>query len=236
MARQLFTNNAQTQLASTVLGTFPSGATTLQVLPGTGSAFPTPTGGDYFLVTVFQKDLSGNETRMEIVKCTARTGDVLTVLRDAEPLVGVPGGGYDYPQAAGDVVYVQLRVTAAALGNGLQASAALSDLSNPAAARTNLGLTKYATWSDVKATTAAISPAAFQSVQLLYAGAITATLPGTPADGDLIEFKVMNGLATNVVNPNGKSINGTGGNMTINITAGSFALQYTTNTGDWRIV
>ena len=54
--------------------------------------------------------------------------------------------------------------------------------------------------------------------------------------GDLIEFKVMNGLATNVINPNGKNINGVSGNMTINISAGSFALQYTSNTGDWRIV
>ena len=236
MARQLFTNNAQTQLASTVLGTFPSGATILQVLPGTGSMFPTPTGGDYFLVTVFQKDLSGNEVRMEVVKCTSRTGDVLTVVRDAEPLAGVPGGGYDYPQNNGDVVYVQLRVTAAALGNGLQVSANLADVANPAAARSSLGLTKYATLADVKATAATTSPSAFQAVQLLYAGAITVTLPASPADGDLIEFKVMNGLATNVINPSGKNINGTAGNMTINITAGSFALQYTANTGDWRIV
>ena len=99
-----------------------------------------------------------------------------------------------------------------------------------------LGLTNYGKLTDVKATSANISAAAWQSIQLLYAGVITILFPANPADGDYLELKIMNGLATNIVNPNGKSINGVAVNMTLNAVAGRVGFQYSTTTGDWRIL
>ena len=53
---------------------------TITLSEGEGSRFPSPVIDDeYFLVTVF--DLQG---QMEICKCTARDGDVLTVVRAQE--------------------------------------------------------------------------------------------------------------------------------------------------------
>lgn len=53
---------------------------TITLSEGEGSRFPSPvTDGEYFLVTVF--DLQG---QMEICKCTARDGDVFTVVRAQE--------------------------------------------------------------------------------------------------------------------------------------------------------
>ena len=53
---------------------------TITLSEGEGSRFPSPViDGEYFLVTVF--DLQG---QMEICKCTARDGDVLTVVRAQE--------------------------------------------------------------------------------------------------------------------------------------------------------
>lgn len=67
-----FANNASALLAATIT----SGATTIQVASGFGALFPSPTGGDFFYATL--EDDSGN---IEIVKCTARSGDNLTVVR-----------------------------------------------------------------------------------------------------------------------------------------------------------
>jgi microcystin-dependent protein len=73
--KQLYTNNAKSTLAVGIL----SGTTTLVVATGEGSKFPLPVNsGDYFLVT-----LEIAESR-EIVKCTARSGDTLTVARAQE--------------------------------------------------------------------------------------------------------------------------------------------------------
>lgn len=76
---QLFANNAASVLANSIS----SAATTLQLAAGTGARFPNPGNGDYFLLTLFQ--MSGNtEVNHEIVKCTARNGDTLTVARAQE--------------------------------------------------------------------------------------------------------------------------------------------------------
>ena len=45
---ELFANNAE----STVAGGLGPGTTTITVSSGTGSRFPTPTGGDYFWATL----------------------------------------------------------------------------------------------------------------------------------------------------------------------------------------
>ncbi len=67
----LFRNNAATTLANPVL----TSDTTLVLAANTGARFPTPVIGEWFFVTV----QSG--VNFEIMKCTARAGDILTVER-----------------------------------------------------------------------------------------------------------------------------------------------------------
>lgn len=79
MSQALFSNNATTTLA-TAIG---PGTTTITVATGTGAEFPSPTGGDWFTVTLWAAG-STTGTPNEIVRCTARTGDTLTVVRGQE--------------------------------------------------------------------------------------------------------------------------------------------------------
>ncbi len=79
MAKPLFSNNAGSALASAIT----SGATTLTVTAGQGGLFPTPSGGDTFTVTLYA--VTGVvESAWEVMTCTARSGDVLTVTRGQE--------------------------------------------------------------------------------------------------------------------------------------------------------
>ncbi len=80
MAVPLFTNNAYSLLASTLA----SDGMTITLSSGTGSRFPTPTGGDWFLLTLIGLDSQGVENLWEIVKVTARSGDTLTIVRAQE--------------------------------------------------------------------------------------------------------------------------------------------------------
>jgi hypothetical protein len=75
VAKQKFANNAGSMLAVSI----DDNDTAVQVGGGHGSLFPLPAGGDFFLVTLM--DASGNR---EIVKCTSRSSDVLTVERAQE--------------------------------------------------------------------------------------------------------------------------------------------------------
>lgn len=118
MGLQLFTNNAD----STMSGSLASAATTLTLFSGGGAKFPTPTAGDYFLLTLYEHDVSNNEENIEIVKCTARTSDTLTIVRNFESGAGVPAGGYAYPTDVGRTVYASLRWTAAGASNCVQGS------------------------------------------------------------------------------------------------------------------
>lgn len=98
MGYPLFTNNAATGLVSPIS----SSATTLTVNGGSGTLFPNPTGGNYFMITLISSG-SGN---MEIVQCTARSGDTFTIVRAQE---GTTAQSF----AIGDSV--QLRITAGSL-------------------------------------------------------------------------------------------------------------------------
>ncbi len=73
---QLFTNNASTTITNAPLLT---SATTINLSAGSGAKFPSPSGGDYFMGTLI--DSSGN---VEIVQCTGRSVDALTVVRAQE--------------------------------------------------------------------------------------------------------------------------------------------------------
>jgi hypothetical protein len=68
----LFANNASSTLAVDVLAS----DTVISVLDG--SNFPSPSGNDYFLLTITQPS---NETSWEVVKCISRSGNNLTVIR-----------------------------------------------------------------------------------------------------------------------------------------------------------
>ena len=98
MGRPLYTNNAATYLAFGITNT----ATTMQVSANAGSLFPNPTGGDYFYVSLIS--LSG--PIIEIVKCTARSGDILTIERGQEGTSALYWNMGDN---------VQLRITAAGM-------------------------------------------------------------------------------------------------------------------------
>ena len=100
MATQLFANNATGALASGISNS----ATSLTLTTGQGALFPTPSGGDWFLLTLTQA--TGPESSWEIVKCTARSGDTLTVVRGQESIAAT---------AWGVGAKVELRVTAGTL-------------------------------------------------------------------------------------------------------------------------
>lgn len=115
----LFTNNGTTTLASSITDV----ATTLNVAPGTGSFFPAPTGGDWFPLTVV--DGAGN---MEVMKCTARATDALTVARGQE-------GTTALAFAAG--ARVDLRATAASFAAKQDASVNLTTIAAGAESASN---------------------------------------------------------------------------------------------------
>ncbi len=77
---QLFANNAFGALASPINGA----ATTITLVSGDGARFPNPTGGDYFHATLVGLNANGVESSWEIVRCTARATDQLTVTRGQE--------------------------------------------------------------------------------------------------------------------------------------------------------
>lgn len=72
----LFSNNASSRLYQDT----PAVSTTIRVQDGDGALFPDPTGVDYFIITVEDRRTG----QMEIMKCTARSGDILTVERAQE--------------------------------------------------------------------------------------------------------------------------------------------------------
>ena len=100
MATQLFANNVNT----TVSSTFSNVATTLNVVDG--SKMPSPTGGNWFLLTLFTLNANGQENAWEIVKVTARATNALTVVRAQEGTTAL-----SWAVTAG----VSLRATAATL-------------------------------------------------------------------------------------------------------------------------
>lgn len=71
----LYANNATSKLTANISNT----DTSITVTSGEGSKFPAPTGGNTFMVTV--TDSTG---AYEIMSCTARTADALTVIRAQE--------------------------------------------------------------------------------------------------------------------------------------------------------
>lgn len=88
----LFSNNIVTTLQSNLA----IGATTITLAPGGGAGLPSPTGGQFFTMTLIPA--AQPSTAFEVVYCTARSGDVLTVTRAQE-------GTANQAWLAGDVAY-----------------------------------------------------------------------------------------------------------------------------------
>lgn len=76
MAILQFANNASSTLAQNITGV----DTTIYLAAGEGSLFPTPTATEVFYATIYNT----SSTLWEIVLVTARSGDVLTVIRAQE--------------------------------------------------------------------------------------------------------------------------------------------------------
>lgn len=112
---QLFANNIETTLAAGLS----SAAISLTVTDATG--MPEPSGNEYFLLTLCKR--TGDvETDIEIVKCTARTGAVLTIERAQE---GTVAGTY----VAGDIA--GMRLTAGSLEDGILPDLSIGRINNP---------------------------------------------------------------------------------------------------------
>lgn len=80
MANIIFANNASALLAASI----DTSAVVVQVAAGLGVNFPSPTGAQYFVLAL--EDNAGN---IEIMHCTSRTDDLLTVLRAQEGTVAL---------------------------------------------------------------------------------------------------------------------------------------------------
>lgn len=108
----LVSNNATSTLASDIT----SGATSLSVQSGDAAKFPSPTGTDWFPLTVVKADGT-----LEIMKCTARSGAVLTVARGEEGTTAVAfsaGDRIDLRLTAGAIAQIQADASAAAVPAG----------------------------------------------------------------------------------------------------------------------
>lgn len=187
---QLFANNAASELASAVT----SGAVSLTLKTGDGAKFPSPVGGDFFLVTLYQK-VGQDEINHEIVKCTARAGDVLTVVRAQEGTVAVA-----WPSATA----VQLRVTAGSLGSLTDATEATQtalDAKVAAAGGAASGLTLNDGYTEevfaVTGTTPALSPTNGSIQTWTLTGNDTPTA-GTWASGQSMTLMVDDGSACTI--------------------------------------
>jgi len=73
----LWSNNAST----TVSGSITTASTTVNLAAGTGTSFPNPTGGNYYVATFYDQ---ATKTQNEIVHVTAMAGDVATIVRAQE--------------------------------------------------------------------------------------------------------------------------------------------------------
>lgn len=116
----LLTNNAR----STLAGALTDIGTTLSVQTGDAAKFPSPTGDDWFPVTVVKADGT-----YEIMRCTGRAAAVLTVERAQEGTTAVAfdaGERIDLRLTAGAIAQIQEDAAAAANPPGQMAPFAMT--------------------------------------------------------------------------------------------------------------
>jgi hypothetical protein len=156
----LIANNAKSTLASGI------GAldTSLTVASGTETLFPSPSGGDYFYVTL--EDSTG--TVREIVKVTNRSGTTFTIVRGQD-------GTIANIFLTGSVV--ELRINKASLTDSIGAAAA----SATAAATSATAAATSATAASTSATAAAGSATSAASSATAASGSATAAASSATA-------------------------------------------------------
>jgi hypothetical protein len=104
----LYSNNAISSLASAITSTT---ATSLTLATGTGTLFPSPTGGNFFYATLV------NGASMEIVQVTAVSGDTFTIVRGQDGTTA-----QTFPSGTAVQIYItkamldQLKIDAVAAG------------------------------------------------------------------------------------------------------------------------
>ena len=154
----LFTDNAR----STIGAPLSLGGTTITLAGGGGALFPNPAPGQQFALTL--NDLA-TQTIFETVWCTARAGDVLTVIRAQE-------GTAARAWSVGD--YCWNGPTAGQMNNMVQTPHMLDATIAPVFAATA-----------VQGTFSAIGPATFSSSGS-FGSAVTSTDPNSAASGGII--------------------------------------------------
>ena len=142
---QLFSNNAYGTLAVGITNS----ATSLTLGTGEGARFPSPASGDTFKLTLVQLT-NGTETAWEIVTCTARSNDTLTIVRAQESttaLAWAMGTRIELRTTAGSLSYLATahEELGAHAGAYLTASNAAALHRSPG---TNTGLFVYDTSKD----------------------------------------------------------------------------------------
>jgi hypothetical protein len=165
-------NNAFATLASSITNS----ATSITLTTGQGARFPSLGAGDYFYATLV--DTSNN---LEIVKCTARSTDVLTVVRAQESTTA-------RAYSAGD--RIEIRLTAQTF---LDATQALPTQTGNAGKYLKTDGTN-ATWEPISSVTpTAISDQANSSTGYLdLPSGTTAQRPGSPGAG-MVRFNTTTG-------------------------------------------
>ncbi len=137
------TNNASTTLAAGIA----SGATSLTVPSGKGALFPTPSGTAVFRATIVR----ASDNAVEIVECTARSTDTLTVTRAMEgttALTLLTGDAIRLNMTAAVFGALTADNTSTASGKTTPVDADLVPLVDSAASN----VIKQLTWANVKAT------------------------------------------------------------------------------------
>jgi hypothetical protein len=127
----LYVNN----LSGVISGAISDVATQLTLTTGTGVNFPSPTGGDYFLLTLAGLDIDGKEISWEVIKVTTRSTDVLAIERGFESTTAVSwisGSRVEMRMTAGQAGQFEAKYTQA------EVDAALALKADAAATTTSL--------------------------------------------------------------------------------------------------
>lgn len=75
-----------------------------------------------------------------------------------------------------------------------------------------------------------------QGYAIITNAATEIILNATPTTGDLVSVKVCNGLLTNSINPNGKTIEGVAENIILDNAIANVTLRYFGDTLQWRLI
>lgn len=172
-------NNAFATLAAGIN----SSATSITVASGQGARFPTLSAGDYFYATLI--DTSNN---LEIIKCTARSTDVLTVVRGQESTTA-------RTYSAGD--RIEIRLTAQTFLD------AVNGQDGDKGDITVSGTGSIWTIDNNAVTTAKINDSAITKAKMGFAGAIlqAGNVPNLIATNTTVDTTTMTTLYTLSITP-----------------------------------